>query len=87
MNDTPLPDLPDDYEARIRQAHRQNESPAGKALSFLLLAGGVTVAAAVIVPGRTAGASRTARLEWQRRNAEITRTVEAPQPPEISVQP
>jgi len=35
----------------------------------------------VIVPGQTAGASRTARLEWQHRKAEIAKATEQAAPP------
>lgn len=87
MNDTSLPDLPYDYETRIRKARDQNQSPASKVLSFLLIAGGVTVTAAVIVPGRTAGASRTAHLEWQRRATDIAQAVESQTPTATPVQP
>ncbi|MDF3056212.1 MAG: hypothetical protein K0R17_427 [Rariglobus sp.] len=89
MNNHPSPEeLPDDYEARIRKTRHEGESSlASKALTFLLLAGGAATAAAVIVPGRTSGASRTARLEWQHREAEINRVVTAPASPADPVQP
>jgi len=86
MNDQLDPDLSDDYEDRIRKAGAPEKEPSSlgrKAARFLLIAGGAAVVGVVIVPGQTAGASRTARLEWQHRKAEIAKATEqAPPPPQ-----
>ena len=79
------------FNERVRQA-RENEPDRGsslarKAARFLLIAGGATVAGAVIIPGTTAGASRTARLEWQSREAEIAKAIETPPPSAPSEKP
>ncbi|HEY9250591.1 MAG TPA: hypothetical protein VIO38_15735 [Rariglobus sp.] len=84
MNEKPNPELPDDFEERIRKAYENESRPSpGRraAVNFLIAAGGLAVAGVVIVPGTTMGASRTGRLEWQRRQAEIARVIETAEPP------
>lgn len=88
MNNPSNFDLPDDYEARIREARALENDPPSltrRAVNFLLLVGGVTTVGAIIVPGQVAGASRTAHLKWQHRQAEIAKDIaqlppESPQP-------
>jgi hypothetical protein len=88
MPASPDPSPEDDFYAeheRIRALAEQEErvaSLAKGALNFLLIAGGVTAVAAFIAPTRVAGASRTAFLDWQAREAEIDRAIaDAPPPP------
>jgi len=87
MNNPPTPDSPDDYEARIRgdRALKNTSSLARRAANFLFLVGGVTTVGVIIVPGQVMGASRTAHLKWQHRQAEIAKAIEelppaSPQP-------
>ncbi len=86
MNDQLDPEPPEDFADRIWKAREHGEEPRSlgrKAARFLLIAGGAAVVGVVIVPGQTAGASRTARLEWQHRKAEIAKATEqAPPPPQ-----
>lgn len=89
-NPAPQPQPPDDFEQRVREAYDAKDderSLASKAMTFLLIAGGVTATAAIIVPGTTAGASRTAHLEWQRRAADISATAGVASPAVKSPQP
>lgn len=84
MNDKPNPELPDDFEERIRKAYKNESRPSpGRraALNFLIAAGGLAAVGVVIVPGTTMGASRTGRLEWQRRQAEIAHVIDAAEHP------
>lgn len=84
MNDQPNPELPDDFEERIRKAYKNETLPSpGRraAINFLIAAGGLAVVGVVIVPGTTMGASRTGRLEWQRRQVEIARVIEIAERP------
>lgn len=80
-------DLPPEDSAedeRIRKLVARQElvqSLTKAAATFLAIAGGITAVATVIVPTRTAGASRSAHLEWQRRQAEIARVASTPTPP------
>ncbi len=91
MNDQPSPDLPDDFEDRIRRAYDNDGGrsplPRSAVTNFLLIAGGLAVVGVIIVPGTTSGASRTGRLEWQRREAEISRVIETAEPPVSPAQP
>lgn len=90
MNDNPAPESPDNDENRLREAVEREEARcklAVGAATFLLIAGGVAVAGVVILPGQVAGASQTARLEWQRREAEVSRVVKAAEPVATSPQP
>lgn len=83
MNNQLGTDLPDDYEDRIRNTAVPEKEPSSlgrKAASFLLIAGGVTAVGLVIVPGRTAGASRTARLMWEHRQSEIAKATDQSAP-------
>ena len=80
--DPKLPEESDEYEpmhALNARDERRCSLLVGVA-NFLLVAGGIAAAGVVLVPGRTAGASRTARLEWRHRDAEITRVVEVSDP-------
>ncbi len=84
MNDQLDPEPPEDLADRIRKARERDQEPRSlgrKAARFLLIAGGVAAVGVVIVPGQTAGASRTARLEWQHRKAEIAKATEQTPPP------
>lgn len=84
MNDKPNSELPDDFEERIRTAYKEEapSSPGRRAAaSFLIAVGGLAMVGVVIVPGTTMGASRTGRLEWQRRQAEIARVIDASERP------
>ena len=84
MNENLDPEPPEDFADRIWKARERGEEPrslGSKAARFLLIAGGAAVAGAVIMPGQVAGASRTARLEWQHRKAEIAKATEQAAPP------
>lgn len=79
MNENLDPEPPEDFADRIWKARERGKEPqslARKAARFLLIAGGAAAVGVVIVPGQVAGASRTARLEWQHRKAEIAKAVE-----------
>lgn len=65
---------PEQSEESLRRLHERETRIRGlaqAASTFLLIAGGATVAATVLMPTRVAGASRSARLEWQARQEEI----------------
>jgi hypothetical protein len=88
MNDNLPPEQPEEFADRTWKARERGEEPtslARKATRFLLIAGGAAAVGVVIVPGQVAGASRTARLEWQHRKAEIAKATE--QTPPIQQQP
>lgn len=71
-------DAPDHEDERLRALAEREErvaSLAKGALNLLLVAGGVAVVASFITPRRVAGASRSAFLDWQAREAEIERTI------------
>ena len=79
-----------DFRAKIAEIRDRETAPnrsltlAKGALNLLLLTGGAALVASVLVPTRTAGASRSAFLDWERRDAEIARAAAeqaAPQPP------
>ncbi|HSI09852.1 MAG: hypothetical protein ACAH89_11155 [Rariglobus sp.] len=89
-NDKPAPGLPDDFEERIRRAYDDKPPRSfarSAAINFLMIAGGLSVVGVIVVPGTTMGASRTGRLEWQRREAEIARVIEAASTVERPEQP
>jgi hypothetical protein len=78
MNNEPKPDGA--YDAMDEAAQRDLRaerlcSVARNAANFLLIAGGATVLGLVVIPVRTSGSSRSARLEWQRRKAETSQIV------------
>jgi hypothetical protein len=81
MPASPDPSPEDDFHAereRVRALAEREErvaSLAKGALNLLLVAGGVTAVAAFIAPTRVAGASRTAFLDWQARDAEIEQAI------------
>lgn len=81
MPASPDPSPEDDFHAeheRVRALAEREErvaSLAKGALNLLLVAGGVATVAAFIAPTRVAGASRTAFLEWQARDAEIEQAI------------
>jgi hypothetical protein len=81
MPASPDPSPEDDFHAeheRVRALAEREErvaSLAKGALNLLLVAGGVTAVAAFIAPRQVAGASRTAFLDWQARDAEIDRAI------------
>ena len=88
MNDNLAPEPPEDLANRIRKNRERDEDPRSlghKAARLLLIAGGAAAVGVVVVPGQVAGASRTARLEWQHRKAEITQAAE--QVPPLPRQP
>ena len=81
MPASPDPSLEDDFHAEhepvraLAEREERTASLAKGALNLLLVAGGAAAVAAFIAPTRVAGASRTAFLDWQAREAEIERTV------------
>lgn len=67
---------PEDFDARHEEARarlERRERLGALARNFLLVGGGTAIVAALIVPTRSAGASRSAFLKWQARDAEIAR--------------
>jgi len=83
-------DAPDTGEERIRALAEREErvaSLAKGALNLLLAAGGVAVVASFLTPRRIAGASRSAFLEWQARDAEIARAHAAAPPSSPEAKP
>ncbi|CAM2931739.1 hypothetical protein [Rariglobus hedericola] len=91
MNENDTPETPEDFQERVRQAYEAGEATPSflrkAAVNFLLAAGGMAVVGAVVLPGTVAGASRTSRLEWQRRQAEIAKVSESSPVVNPSVQP
>jgi hypothetical protein len=86
MPASPDPFREDEFHANVEAIRRLEASEervaslAKGALNLLLIVGGVT--AVLIAPTRVAGASRTAFLDWQAREAEIDRAIaDAPLPP------
>lgn len=81
MPASPDPFREDEFHANVEEIRtleaREDRvaSLAKGALNLLLVAGGVATVAAFIAPTRVAGASRTAFLEWQARDAEIEQAI------------
>lgn len=72
-----------DHLNAVHERNIRRRRLAEYATSFLVAIGGAAVLGLMIVPSRTAGATRTARLEWQRREAEMARALE-PAGPDIT---
>lgn len=80
MNDTPSPKHSDHEEAPKQVAESEaGSSLTQKATMFLLVVGGVGVAA-TLAPQAINGATRTARLVWQQRESEIAKVIESSSP-------